>query len=593
MASSNEELNSDNSFSSLTGTGNESTTLATDGPSDSRCPICLERIRNVAFLNPCFHRFCFACILEWSDRKAECPLCKQRFHSFFHSIRSDTDFEEYIITFENASFGMCGERSAIDQRPESLPDNGILYEGYSGPQSLGRMRMLDELMRQLGIRRSSHPGGISLGQIREQVTIKFRRALYQSGIRVRNVQSGGFYRDISADFFHRNPVRLNRLVPWLKRELRVLCGTHASLINIIQDNILNNITIYDLDSQAFANIMQPHLLHYTNHFLHEFINFARSPFNIKAYDWRASYDVPFPMHDDGFQSYSSFTTSSSEDEEEEEESEDSDENEGEDGESMSSNEEGTWDDEIQQSTSSSSDQILDDFFLPFGSSDGELVRSEDNMHVFFHADAHLSTHNRHCPVHKCVLNQIEESTSILGKSIPSCKERAQPNIAEEEGEEDDDNDDNDEEEPAHKQEALRSLACVDGTSSGAGMAILNVGQVVSSNHMLNTLQLPSQEQEEDGMDQTSLQQQDVVSTKVIHHKGEEIIVIEMLQPKTEDILVIEHIELKTRELDDSGQLPWQGEEMAKSTELQSSTETPPSGSATKWDTGCFSCIRRP
>uniref|UniRef100_A0A8D2LLF5 RING-type E3 ubiquitin transferase n=1 Tax=Varanus komodoensis TaxID=61221 RepID=A0A8D2LLF5_VARKO len=54
---------------------NENASLAMDGPSDSRCPICLERIRNVAFLNPCFHRFCFACILEWSDRKAECPLC--------------------------------------------------------------------------------------------------------------------------------------------------------------------------------------------------------------------------------------------------------------------------------------------------------------------------------------------------------------------------------------------------------------------------------------------------------------------------------------------------------------------------------------
>uniref|UniRef100_A0A8C6X6J5 RING-type E3 ubiquitin transferase n=1 Tax=Naja naja TaxID=35670 RepID=A0A8C6X6J5_NAJNA len=47
----------------------------------SRCPICLERIRNVAFLNPCFHRFCFACILEWSDRKAECPL--------YHSLTAE------------------------------------------------------------------------------------------------------------------------------------------------------------------------------------------------------------------------------------------------------------------------------------------------------------------------------------------------------------------------------------------------------------------------------------------------------------------------------------------------------------------------
>ncbi|XP_039215724.1 E3 ubiquitin-protein ligase Topors-like isoform X2 [Crotalus tigris] len=594
MASSNEELHSDSSFLSLTGTGNENTTVPTDGPSDSRCPICLERIRNVALLNPCFHRFCFACILEWSDRKAECPLCKQRFHSFFHTIRSDTDFEEYIVPFENASYNMCGERSATNQRPEALPDNGILYGGSSGLQSQDGIRMLDELMRQLGIRRSSHPGGITLAQIREQATLKFRRTLYQLGVRVRNVQTGGFYRDISADFFHRNPVRLNRLVPWLKRELRVLCGTHASLVNNIQHIILNNITVYDLESQAFADVIQPHLLHYTNHFLHEFINFARSPFNIKVYDWRASYDVPFPMHDDGFQTHSSFTTSSSEDEEEEGETEDSDENDVEDGESMASDEEETWDDEVQESTSSSLEHILDDFFLPFGSSDGELVRNEDNMDAFFQADGHLSTHNGHCPSHKCVLNQLEERTPILGKFIPGCKERAETNIAEEQGDEDDDEEEEEEEEEelAHKQVSL-SIDFVDGLSNGPGTAIPNVGQLVSSNPTSNTLQLPSQEQEENGMGQTSLQQQDLVSTKVIHHKGEEMIVIKMLQPQTEDILVIEHIEVKTREMDDSGQLFWQDEKMTKTTELPCSTETPPSGSAIKWEPGCFTCIKRP
>uniref|UniRef100_A0A8C4XY33 RING-type E3 ubiquitin transferase n=1 Tax=Gopherus evgoodei TaxID=1825980 RepID=A0A8C4XY33_9SAUR len=50
--------------------------MAGEGSSDSRCPICLERIRNVSYLNPCFHGFCFVCIQEWSERKAECPLCK-------------------------------------------------------------------------------------------------------------------------------------------------------------------------------------------------------------------------------------------------------------------------------------------------------------------------------------------------------------------------------------------------------------------------------------------------------------------------------------------------------------------------------------
>ncbi|XP_053145736.1 E3 ubiquitin-protein ligase Topors-like [Hemicordylus capensis] len=583
MASSNEELNSDNSFSSITGTGNENIASATDGPSDSRCPICLERIRNVAFLNPCFHRFCFVCILEWSDRKAECPLCKQRFHSFFHTIRSDTDFEEYIIPFENASYGMCGERSAITQRPESLPDNGILYEGHSGPQAQGRMRTLDELMRQLGIRRSSHPGGISLGQMREQLTIKFRRALYRAGVRVRNVQSGGFYRDISADFFHRNPVRLNRLVPWLKRELRVLCGTHASLINNIQHIILNNITTYDLDSQAFADLLQPHLLYYTNHFLHEFISFACSPFNIKAYDWRASYDIPFPTHDDGFQSYSSFSSSSSEEDEEEEEEggiENSDENEGEDGESMTSNDAGTWDDEIRGSASSSSDHALDDFFLPFGSSNAELVRSEDNMHVFFQADAHLGTPKSLCALHKCVLSHVEESTSILCKSVPSCTESAQHSV------------DDNEEEAREEQKALRTHSFGGGTHSSGGSAVSHGGQLASSNQLFN-LQIPPQVQQTDSVDQTPPQQKDVLSTKLIHHKGEEIIVIEVLQPKAEDILVIEHIELKARDADHHEQLSWEGEEIPNPTGFHCSTEDTPSGSATKWDGGCFSCIRRP
>uniref|UniRef100_A0ACB8ES83 Uncharacterized protein n=1 Tax=Sphaerodactylus townsendi TaxID=933632 RepID=A0ACB8ES83_9SAUR len=551
MASSNEELNSDNSFSSVAETGNETLAMATDGPSDSRCPVCLERIRNVAFLNPCFHRFCFGCILEWSDRKAECPLCKQRFYSFFHTIRSDTDFKEYIIQFDNASYGLCGERSPTAEGPDLLQDNGILYEGYSGFHSQARMRTLDKLMRHLGIRRSSHPAGISLGQVREQVTIKFRRALYRSGVRVRNVQSGGLYRDISAVFFQGNPVRLNRLVPWLKRELKVLCGTYASLINNIQQTILNNITIYDLDSQAFADIIRPHLLHYTNHFLHEFINFARSPFNIKAYDWRASYDIPFPLHDDSFWLYSSLTSSSSEEEEEEAETEESDYEDEEDEESATSYEEASWDEEMLGSVSLGSDQSVDEYFLPFGSSDGELFRSEDNMHVFFQADTHLDTQDRHCPLHKCVLSEIEASAPMLCKSIPGCIEDAQHNV-----------ENVDEGDVSMEHKVLRSHSCDDGTCSRASDGS-SVGDLAVNNQMPEPLQTPSPQQPTDSTDQTLCQDKDTVSTKLIHHTGEEIIVIEMLQPKAEDILVIEHIELKTRKMNKPEQQLWEGEETAR------------------------------
>uniref|UniRef100_A0A674JMX8 RING-type E3 ubiquitin transferase n=1 Tax=Terrapene triunguis TaxID=2587831 RepID=A0A674JMX8_9SAUR len=70
MASSNEAFKSDGSFSSIAGTSSEDVPVAAEGSSDSRCPICLERIRNVSYLNPCFHGFCFVCIQEWPAQHA-------------------------------------------------------------------------------------------------------------------------------------------------------------------------------------------------------------------------------------------------------------------------------------------------------------------------------------------------------------------------------------------------------------------------------------------------------------------------------------------------------------------------------------------
>uniref|UniRef100_A0A3Q3IXC6 E3 ubiquitin-protein ligase Topors n=1 Tax=Monopterus albus TaxID=43700 RepID=A0A3Q3IXC6_MONAL len=64
---------------------------------DSKCPICLDRFNNLAYLDRCLHRFCFPCIQEWSHNKAECPLCKQPFTSILHSVRAEDDFKEYTL----------------------------------------------------------------------------------------------------------------------------------------------------------------------------------------------------------------------------------------------------------------------------------------------------------------------------------------------------------------------------------------------------------------------------------------------------------------------------------------------------------------
>lgn len=321
MASADKEFSEDSNFSPKASTSK----LPTDASPDSKCPICLDRFDNVAYLDRCLHRFCFRCVQEWSKNKAECPLCKQPFFSIFHTIRAEDDFKEYILSpSESRSFASPdGQRfryrttltrdrrigGSPSRRTLSPPDNGILFEGLSSSEQMRqRDREIQQMMRRLASRRRASAEGRSLRQIQEEDMINFRRALYRTGLRIRSIQDGGRYRDISAEFFRRNPACLHRLVPWLKRELTVLFGAHGSLVNIVQHLIMSNVTRYDLESQAFADDLKPFLLNRTEHFLHEFISFARCPFNLEAYDQHANYDCPAPSYDEGSHSDSSIIT---------------------------------------------------------------------------------------------------------------------------------------------------------------------------------------------------------------------------------------------------------------------------------------------
>ncbi|KAM3940032.1 E3 ubiquitin-protein ligase Topors [Leptodactylus fuscus] len=329
LSTSAEDFAVDSGISPKAGTSKlQSQGAPADASPDSKCPICLDRFDNVSHLDRCLHRFCFRCIQEWAKNKAECPLCKQPFNSIFHSVRAEDDFKEYVLRPTlNGSFGSPdGHRfryrttmtrdnylslrslRSSSRRTFSPPDNGVLFEGISNVSSHQRGSDINQMMRRLASRRQASAEGRTMRQIQEQELINFRRALYRAGLRVRNIQDGGRYRDISAEFFRRNPACLHRLVPWLKRELTVLFGSHGSLVNIVQHIIMRNVTLYDMESQAFAEDLQPFLLHRTDHFIHEFINFARCPYNIEAYDHHANYDCPAPSYEEGSRSESSVIT---------------------------------------------------------------------------------------------------------------------------------------------------------------------------------------------------------------------------------------------------------------------------------------------
>ncbi|KAJ0055919.1 hypothetical protein NL108_016114 [Boleophthalmus pectinirostris] len=330
---------------------------AEDTSPDSKCPICLDRFNNLAYLDRCLHRFCFMCIQEWSHNKAECPLCKQPFTSILHSVRGENDFKKYTINRspENGSVAATvamvaamasdhrmrltlrrssSNRSRRNQRmvpvwewlvdsppdsPEFIPispavnpeetqpldlsERGIIFEGLTGLGSAGNLppfvannRETRKLLFRLAARRRLQREGGRIRPLRDRETIALRRGLYRCGIRVRGIAGSNRdqpQREISVESFCHNPSNLNRLRPWIRRELVVLYGSHDSLITIVQRIILARIARHGLeDLPVVEDELRPFLLARTDHFLHELVSFARSPLTMENYDIQAVYEPP-------------------------------------------------------------------------------------------------------------------------------------------------------------------------------------------------------------------------------------------------------------------------------------------------------------
>ncbi|KAL0970556.1 hypothetical protein UPYG_G00243710 [Umbra pygmaea] len=216
--------------------------------------------------------------------------------------------------------GMAGEGMRGNDVYEA-EDPGVIFEGLTGasvppPNDRGVQR----LMVRLAARRRAQREGRTVRHLRPREMLAFRRALYRCGVRVRSDSERP--RDITAAFYQRNPAALQRLHPWLQRELTVLYGAHGSLVNIVQRIITSRITHHDMagGGVAIQDELRPFLLARTDHFLHELICFARSPLSMDTYDQLAVYD---PQSQQGQVTSSSDTDDSviaiSEEEEEEEE----------------------------------------------------------------------------------------------------------------------------------------------------------------------------------------------------------------------------------------------------------------------------------
>lgn len=100
-----------------------STHIAQPVYTSDRCAICLrDPPQNAAFLDPCFHSFCYDCMMsvvsirvaqvsvhvregEQDDRCVRCPICRSACKSLVHNIRGDSVFDtmrlDHILASES------------------------------------------------------------------------------------------------------------------------------------------------------------------------------------------------------------------------------------------------------------------------------------------------------------------------------------------------------------------------------------------------------------------------------------------------------------------------------------------------------------
>lgn len=245
-----------------------------DSP-DGKCAICLGKLENKSFTDSCFHTFCFTCLQEWSKVRPECPLCKQRFSSIIHNVRSNNQYDKYDLapqqTDEPMWYGYAATRRFR----------------YHTTLTAERRQRIAWLQRLSSSTVSPYNTNVHWRYYRQTATSDFRRLVYDNNMWVQT--TSGRYRDTAPTFYRNNPACLHRLVPWLNRELNVLLYNYESHVSFVLELILSLLPRFDIRSEEFHEHISPFISLRTAHFIHEFYHFARSLYDMVAYDRFANY----------------------------------------------------------------------------------------------------------------------------------------------------------------------------------------------------------------------------------------------------------------------------------------------------------------
>ncbi|KAI8850983.1 hypothetical protein BC829DRAFT_488464 [Chytridium lagenaria] len=249
--------------------------------STENCSICLSTFDDRSVVVPCFHEFCFTCLLKWADISHNCPLCKQKFRECYHRLRSSRDYETHVFS------------SLTWKVQQQVRTNRFHPYRNTGSRSLTAVRRRiaqnrDRMRRAIA---PAMPNLLNDPDFQREEAKRKRRIIYDKGLYAKHIGMNLFsrYRTmLTPDAFKKCKETQARAVPWIRRELQALLG--ETDIELIKDFIMIVLEKYEIQSQHAVDLLRQFLMEHTEHFIHELVSFLRSPFNVDAWDRAVQYD---------------------------------------------------------------------------------------------------------------------------------------------------------------------------------------------------------------------------------------------------------------------------------------------------------------
>ncbi|KAF9918620.1 hypothetical protein BGZ65_012457, partial [Modicella reniformis] len=190
---------------------------------------------------------------------------------------------------------------------------GIIRQLYGPPQRRRRYRNEQRI-------ESTEERSVSDQQ---QDALEKRRHVYRNRLFVKHMGANRIsgFQQITPETFKVFPQRLDRLVPWIRRELRAILSLSTSSssggidtsttddyheqhpsrrryeeidtgLELIREYTIAVLKQYDLQTDPAQDLLRDFLHEHTEQFVHELMAFARSPHSIEAYDRAAQYPEP-------------------------------------------------------------------------------------------------------------------------------------------------------------------------------------------------------------------------------------------------------------------------------------------------------------